>query len=109
MSGSDLVNSRGRTALSPSTPLWLWLVQRISGLLLGPLLLVHILVPGAPYMAWLGGLLLATIVAHGYAGLMRLAFSKGLSAALRRVAYWLIVIVLLAVLLLGGAIVASLM
>ena len=59
-----------------ATPLWLWLVQRASGVLLGPLVLLHM---GSAAMAAhpvLNALLLAVVLGHGYAGLRRVAVRR---------------------------------
>jgi succinate dehydrogenase hydrophobic anchor subunit len=61
------------------TPLWMWVFQRLSGLLLGPLIVVHILVPRAPFIIWISALLLALIVGHAFIGLFRLAAMRQLS------------------------------
>lgn len=55
------------------TPFWLWVFQRFSGLLLGPLVVVHVLVPRAPFIAWVSSLLLAIVLGHAFVGLWRLA------------------------------------
>jgi succinate dehydrogenase hydrophobic anchor subunit len=60
----------GRAALV--TPVWVWLLQRISALLLGPLVLIHVSLPGATHNPWVGSLLLLTVLSHGYVGLWRL-------------------------------------
>jgi len=54
------------------TPLWLWGLQRASGLLLGPLVAVHLFIPGMAGQGWLNALLLAVVLAHGYSGVRRL-------------------------------------
>ena len=54
------------------TPLWLWGLQRASGLLLGPLVAVHMLMPGMARQGWLNALLLVVVLAHGYSGVRRL-------------------------------------
>jgi succinate dehydrogenase hydrophobic anchor subunit len=61
------------------TPYWMWIFQRLSGLLLGPLVIVHMLVPDAPKIEWLSALLLLIIVGHAFIGIWRLA-------AMRRIA-----------------------
>ncbi len=90
------------------TPYWLWLAQRISAVLLGPLVLAHITVPGAPHMGWLGLLLLAVVLVHVFSGFWRLAAMKGLSHAAYRAGYTLSVVVTLALAALGVVVVASL-
>ncbi|HSZ41998.1 MAG TPA: hypothetical protein VK817_18735 [Trebonia sp.] len=69
-----------------ATPLWMWIVQRLSGLLLGPLVFIHVLVANAPFMVWLTALLLAVILAHGFIGLWRLAAMRRLTMAVSRYA-----------------------
>ena len=55
------------------TPVWIWVLQRASGVLLGPLVAIHILVPGLAMNAALNALLLAVVLAHGYSGVRRMA------------------------------------
>jgi succinate dehydrogenase hydrophobic anchor subunit len=83
----SLTNRRvvyGRSARS--TPLWMWLFQRYSGLLLGPLVFVHVLVPRAPFLVWLTSLLLAILLGHAFIGLWRLAGMKQVSREVSRYA-----------------------
>lgn len=58
-----------------ATPLALWILQRASGLLLAPLVAVHVLWPALgksrPFLA----LLVIVIVSHGYTGVRRLRMS----------------------------------
>ncbi|MDQ6621823.1 MAG: hypothetical protein M3Z31_19375 [Pseudomonadota bacterium] len=65
-----------------ATPLALWLLQRLSGLLLGPLVAVHVLWPAVgksrPFLA----LLLIFIVGHGYSGVRRLRMRSGQARAI---------------------------
>ena len=81
------------------TPLWMWLFQRYSGLLLGPLVFVHVLVPSAPFMVWLTSLLLAILLGHAFIGLWRLAGMKQLSQDVSRyaIAGTIVVIAVIAV------------
>ena len=70
------------------TPLWVWALQRISGLLLGPLVALHIWVPGLADNAVLNALLLAIVVGHGYSGLRRVVLAKGRDAIFRLAIVW---------------------
>ena len=54
------------------TSVQLWLAQRISGLLLGPLVLLHMMSASWAANRLLNALLLAAILVHGYAGLRRM-------------------------------------
>lgn len=58
------------------TPLWMWLAQRASGLLLGPLVALHVWSPGLASAPGLNAALLAIIFAHGYTGLRRIAVRR---------------------------------
>ena len=58
------------------TPMALWVVQRASGVLLGPLVALHILLPGLASNGVLNALLLAVVLAHGYGGIQRMAAAK---------------------------------
>jgi len=62
------------------TPVWLWIVQRASGVLLGPLVAIHILVPTLARNPALNALLLAIVLGHGYSGVRRLAAAKATNA-----------------------------
>ncbi len=106
MPGSPSVGSRLQ---GHATPYWLWVAQRISAVLLGPLVLVHVTVPSAPNTGWLGLLLLVVVLVHVFSGLWRLAAMKGLSHAAYRAGYTLSVVVTLALAVLGVAVVASLL
>lgn len=55
------------------TPVWMWLLQRASGVLLGPLVALHIWAPAMAANRLLNAFLLAIILAHGYTGLRRVA------------------------------------
>ncbi len=105
MPGTD---SFGSTQQGHPTPYWLWVAQRISAVLLGPLVLIHIAVPGAPQMGWLGLLLLVVVLVHSFSGLWRLAAMKGVSHAAYWAGYTISVVVTLALAALGVAVVASL-
>ena len=54
------------------TPVWLWLLQRLSGVALGPLVVAHIFVPDVGQHPVLKSILLMIVVAHGYSGIRRL-------------------------------------
>lgn len=58
------------------TPVWMWFVQRASGVLLGPLVALHIWAPAMAGNRALNALLLAIILAHGYTGLRRVAVKQ---------------------------------
>jgi succinate dehydrogenase hydrophobic anchor subunit len=51
--------------------MWSWLLQRLSGLLLGPLVAIHILVPRGPFITWASFLLLAIVLGHAAVGIWR--------------------------------------
>ncbi|GGE37935.1 hypothetical protein GCM10007276_14200 [Agaricicola taiwanensis] len=55
------------------TPVWLWLAQRASGLLLAPLVLLHVWGVSWSRHPVMLGLLLLIILVHGYSGLRRIA------------------------------------
>jgi succinate dehydrogenase hydrophobic anchor subunit len=75
------------------TPLWLWWLQRISALALGPLAAAHILAPTWGRSAWLTALLLAVVVGHGYSGLKRIAPAARTAARTGAMAWiWAIVV-----------------
>ena len=59
-----------------ATPVWLWLAQRASGVLLGPLVLVHMWSSATASNAALNAVLLAAILVHGYSGLRRAAVKR---------------------------------
>lgn len=83
-----------------ATPVWLWLAQRISGVLLGPLVLMHMWSRGMASSAVLNAVLLAVILMHGYSGLRRVAVKRdrfGLTLALTL--FWCVVVAFFGVLL----------
>jgi succinate dehydrogenase hydrophobic anchor subunit len=82
----------GRSART--VPLWMWLFQRYSGLLLGPLVFIHVLVPSAPFMVWLTSLMLAILLGHAFIGLWRLAGLKQVSQTVSRYAIAITLIVI---------------
>lgn len=59
-----------------ATPVWMWIAQRASGVLLGPLILIHIWSSATAASAALNALLLAVILVHGYSGLRRIAVKR---------------------------------
>lgn len=70
------------------TPLWMWWLQRLSGIALGPLVALHIWVPDMSQSRFLNALLLAMVVGHGYSGIQRLARS-GRGSAIVTVNAWI--------------------
>lgn len=54
------------------TPTWVWLLQRGSAVLLGPLVAIHVWLPGMAGNRVLSFVLLAIVVTHGYTGLRRM-------------------------------------
>lgn len=72
------------------TPAWMWWVQRLSGLALGPLVAVHMWMPHMSENRALNAILLALVVGHGYSGIKRLAQSERCSAMMTTQAWaWL--------------------
>ena len=61
------------------TSLGMWLAQRASGLLLGPLVLLHMASGALASNAVLNAVLLVAILVHGYSGLRRVAAARGRS------------------------------
>lgn len=59
-----------------ATPLWMWLAQRASGVLLGPLVAVHMWSSANAANGFLNAVLLAVILVHGYSGLRRVAVRR---------------------------------
>jgi succinate dehydrogenase hydrophobic anchor subunit len=83
-----------------ATPVWMWLAQRASGVLLGPLVLVHVWSGRTAASSVLNAVLLAVILLHGYTGLRRVAvkrdrFGPTLAVAL----FWVAAVALFGVLL----------
>lgn len=58
------------------TPVWAWVLQRLSGVLLGPLVLAHVWWPQASAAPLVRALLLAALLIHGYTGLQRLIMAR---------------------------------
>src|SRR5688572_18602534 len=59
-----------------ATPVWMWLAQRASGVLLGPLVLIHMWSAHSAGSRALNAILLAVILVHGYTGLRRVAVKR---------------------------------
>lgn len=75
------------------TPVWMWWLQRLSGIALGPLVALHIWMPEMAQNRLLNAVLLAIIVGHGYSGIKRLAQSERASAIITIHAWlWLAVV-----------------
>lgn len=85
------------------TPLWLWVMQRATAVLLGPAILVHMLVPGAAGTAWADGIVLVLVLAHGAGGVWRLAAASGISRPVYGVYFSIIVGVIVILAVLGAA------
>lgn len=58
------------------TPAWMWWVQRLSGLALGPLVALHMWLPNLAQNRAFNAVLLALVVGHGYSGIKRLRQSE---------------------------------
>ncbi len=77
------------------TPVALWVVQRASGILLGPLVALHVLVPGIGRNAVLNGALLLLLLVHGYSGVRRMAAATSTNALYKTTAIaWCIAVAL---------------
>jgi len=82
------------------TPAWLWLMQRASGLLLGPLVAVHMWVPDASMSRGLNAILLLIVLAHGYSGIRRIMQLENRSSLISVQAWaWLILVALFGLLI----------
>jgi hypothetical protein len=81
------------------TPVWLWIMQRASALLLGPLVLLHGWGPAGLRGPALDGLLLIIVVAHGFSGCSRLHMRGSNHGALSIVGFIWSAVVLVAGLL----------
>jgi succinate dehydrogenase/fumarate reductase cytochrome b subunit len=78
-----------------ATPVALWVLQRASGVLLGPLVALHILVPGLALSSVLNGVLLLVLLVHGYSGVCRLGAAKTKNALYKTTAIaWCIAVAL---------------
>jgi succinate dehydrogenase hydrophobic anchor subunit len=75
------------------TPLWMWILQRASGLLLGPLVALHVWTPALASNRALNAVLLAVVLAHGYSGLRRIAVTRDRIAMTTALAWaWCVVV-----------------
>ncbi len=82
------------------TPAWLWVMQRASGLLLGPLVAVHMWMPDMSQNRALNAVLLLMVVGHGYSGIRRLVQLERRSAVVTAQAWmWLILVALFGLLI----------
>lgn len=61
------------------TPASAWILQRLTAVLLGPVVLAHVALPRGTATVWLDILLLVLVLSHGAIGLWRLAAAPGLS------------------------------
>lgn len=86
------------------TPVWLWILQRASGLLLAPLVALHVWMPDMAGNRALNALLLVVVAAHGYSGLCRLVTARNRAAlyAALAVAWCAIVVMAGALLVISG-------
>jgi hypothetical protein len=77
------------------TPAWIWVMQRVSGVLLGPLVAVHMWMPEMSHNRALNAVLLLIVVGHGYSGIRRLVLAERRSAVVTAHAWaWLIIVAL---------------
>ena len=90
------------------TSLGMWMFQRLSGVLLGPLVFVHVLVPSAPKIVWVTSLLLAIILGHAFVGLWRVAAMRRFSLSLARFGVALSVLFVVVIGVFGIALICSL-
>lgn len=82
------------------TPAWMWLMQRATGLLLGPLVAVHMWVPKMSENRVLNAVLLLLVLGHGYSGIRRFVQSERHSALITAQAWiWLICVALFGLLI----------
>ena len=82
------------------TPVWMWVAQRVSGLLLGPLVALHVWMPAMSHNRALNAALLLLVVGHGYSGIKRLAQQERRSAVISAHAWvWLILVAAFGVLI----------
>jgi succinate dehydrogenase hydrophobic anchor subunit len=83
-----------------ATPVWMWLAQRASGVLLGPLVLFHMWSGKTAATPVLNALLLAVILLHGYTGLRRIAVKRdGYGITLAMTLVWCAIVAFFGVLL----------
>jgi len=86
------------------TPVWLWVVQRLSGVLLGPLTAVHMLVPDLSANRALNATLLIIVLVHGYGGIRRLGLDRRVSfMAMGGAWVWLVTVTAFGALIVGFA------
>lgn len=77
------------------TPVWMWVLQRASGLLLGPLVAVHMWMPEMSHNRALNAALLVLVIGHGYSGIRRLAQQERRATLIAAHAWaWLILVAL---------------
>jgi succinate dehydrogenase hydrophobic anchor subunit len=75
------------------TPAWMWVMQRASGLLLGPLVAVHMWMPDMSQNRVLDAVLLLIVVGHGYSGIRRLVQCEHRLAIITVLAWaWLVLV-----------------
>jgi succinate dehydrogenase/fumarate reductase cytochrome b subunit len=85
------------------TPVWLWLLQRASGLLLGPLVTLHIWLPSGASIRVLNAVLLTVTVVHGYSGVRRAISDPGCGRQIVIAAFcWAIIVTAFGTLLVVG-------
>jgi succinate dehydrogenase hydrophobic anchor subunit len=96
----------GRPGTPTSLPMWIF--QRFSGVLLGPLVFVHVLVPSAPGMVWVSSLLLALILGHAFIGLWRVVAMRRFSLSVARSGLALTSLYILVLAVFGIALLCSL-
>ncbi len=83
------------------TPVWMWVMQRASGLLLGPLVALHVWMPQMSHNRALNAVLLSLVLGHGYSGIKRLAQQERRSVVISAHAWaWLAFVALFGVLIL---------
>jgi hypothetical protein len=85
------------------TPLWVWAVQRLSAVLLGPLVAIHIWWPGLSRNPLIDALLVVIVAAHGYSGITRMAPGQRWATILMfAAATWLVVVFVFGILTVGA-------
>jgi len=60
-----------------TTRVSLWLLQRGAGILLGPVVALHIWAPDMAQNRALNAIILALVIAHAYGGVRRFALAEG--------------------------------
>jgi succinate dehydrogenase hydrophobic anchor subunit len=103
-------NTRRRTVYGKAgvqTPLWAWIFQRVSGLLLGPLIVIHVLVPRGAFIDWASALLLVIVLGHAAVALWRYASRRGGPRALAKSGVFLTAVYVVVLGVLGVALIAS--